>query len=214
MSIARLRQANVFHTQRHMNTKQLQELLLQSLEHERGGVKIYRVAIQCALQPELQREWARFLEQTERHVQILTDTCTKIGIDAGVRTPGCHIVRENSIALVRAMEMALAAGDPQAAEIVACEVIVLAETKDHADWELIGAAARAAEGATAEALHAAYDLVEAEEDEHLYHGKGWYRELWLASLGLEAQLPPPEEAQNASNALAAARIEQTRMGQR
>jgi hypothetical protein len=32
-----------------MNLKQLQELLLQSLEHERGGVKICRQALQCAL---------------------------------------------------------------------------------------------------------------------------------------------------------------------
>jgi hypothetical protein len=197
-----------------MDTKQLQELLLQSLEHERGGVKLYRMAIQCALQPELQREWTRFLEQTERHVQILTDTCTKIGIDAGVRTPGCHIVRENGIALIRAMEMAAAAGDPKAAEIVACEVIVLAETKDHANWELIGAVAKAAEGATAEALLAAYDRVEDEEDEHLYHTKGWCRELWLAYLGLESQLPPPEETQNANSAVAAARVEQARLEQR
>jgi hypothetical protein len=110
------------------------------------------------------------------------------------------------------MEMALAAADPAAAEIVACEAVVLAETKDHADWELIGAAAKAAEGATAEALQAAYDAVEDEEDEHLYHTKGWCRELWLQALGLEAQLPPPEETQNANSAIAAARVKQARMG--
>jgi hypothetical protein len=195
-----------------MNTRQLQELLLQSLEHERGGVKIYQMAIQCALQPALRKEWTHYLEQTERHVQILTDTCTALGLDPGVRTPGCHIVRENGIALLRAMQMALAAGDPTAAEIVACEAVVLAETKDHADWELIGAAAKAADGETAKALKAAYDQVEDEEDEHLYHTKGWCRELWLASLGLDAQLPPPEETQNANSAISAARVKQVRMG--
>ena len=194
-----------------MKTKQLQELLWQSLEHERGGVKIYRMALECAVQSELREEWTRYLEQTERHVQILTDTCARLGMDPGVRTPGCQIVRENGIALVRAMQMARAAGNPEAAEIVACEAVVLAETKDHADWELIGAAAKAATDEMAEALQSAYDQVEGEEDEHLYHTKGWCRELWLASLGLDAQLPPPEETQNAISAIAAARVKQARM---
>jgi len=197
-----------------MDSKQLQELLLQSLEHERGGVKIYRMALQCSLNAELRKEWTEYLAQTEHHVEVLTQTCAAIGIDPGVRTPGCHIVRENGLALVRSMEMALAAGNPKAAEIVACEAVVLAETKDHADWELIGAAAKAADGAVAQALQAAYDAVEDQEDEHLYHTKGWCRELWLASLGLDAQLPPPEETQNANSAMAAARVKQARMEKR
>jgi hypothetical protein len=170
------------------------------------------MALQCVLNADLLSEWTHYLEQTEHHVQILTATCVAVGIDPGVRTPGCHIVRENGIALVRSMEMALAAGDPNAAEIVACEAVVLAETKDHANWELIGAAAKAAAGEAAEALKAAYDQVEDEEDEHLYHSKGWCRELWLAALGLEAQLPPPEEIQNVKTAVAAAQADQVRMG--
>ena len=40
-----------------MNTKQVQELLLQSLEHERGGVKIYKAAVDCAQRPDLRSEW-------------------------------------------------------------------------------------------------------------------------------------------------------------
>jgi len=194
--------------------KQLTELLLQSLEHERGGVKVYRTALQCARNSDLSKEWSKYLDQTERHVQVLTDICTKLRIDPGVRTPGCHIVRENGIALVRSMEMALAAGDPAAAEIVACEAVVLAETKDHADWELIGAAAKAAEGQAAEVLQAAYDTVEDEEDEHLYHTKGWCRELWLASLGLDAELPPAEEKADVKSEMAAARVKKNRMERR
>ena len=196
-----------------MNTKQMQELLLQSLEHERGGEQVYRMALQCARNSALREEWQHYLEQTTRHVQILSDVCKQLGIDPGVRTPGCQIVHENGLALVRAMQMALAMEDPAAAEIVACEMVVLAETKDHADWELIGAVAKSAEGTAREVLQAAYEQVEDEEDEHLYHTKGWCRELWLASLGLEAQLPPPEETQDVKSGAAAARVQQTRMGQ-
>ena len=52
--------------------------------------------------------------------------------------------------------MALAASDPAAAELVACECVVLAETKDHADWELIGQCAKTLEGEEAQALQQAY----------------------------------------------------------
>ena len=55
-------------------------------------------------------------------------------------------MQHNGKALVSAMKMALAAGDPAAAELVACECVVLAETKDHADWELIGACAKELDG--------------------------------------------------------------------
>src|SRR3569833_897531 len=152
-----------------MNSTQLKELLLQSLEHERGGVKIYRTALQCARNADLRKEWTQYLAQTEHHVQVLTDTCAQLGIDPGVRTPGCHIVRENGIALVRSMEMALATGDPAAAELVACETVVLADTKKHTNKKHNSAKTKTAENTTAQAQQAAYDAGEDEEDEHLYH---------------------------------------------
>jgi hypothetical protein len=87
--------------------------------------------------------------------------------------------------------------------------VVLAETKDHLDWELIGKCAEYIGGAEAEALESAYDEIEDQEDEHLYHTKGWCRELWLKSLGLPAVLPPPEERRHVKTAIGAARAEQS-----
>jgi hypothetical protein len=52
--------------------------------------------------------------------------------------------------------------------------------------------------------------VEEEEDEHLYHTKGWCRELWLKSLGLRAGLPPPEERKHVYTAIGDTRAEQER----
>jgi hypothetical protein len=86
--------------------------------------------------------------------------------------------------------------------------VVLAETKDHADWELIGKCAEALEGEAAAAMMAAFAKIEEEEDEHLYHSKGWCRELWLKSLGLDAVLPPPEEQKNVKSAAGAARAKE------
>lgn len=186
-----------------MNDMQLRELLLQSLEHERGGVKIYQTALKCAVREDLREEWTEYLSQTQNHVAVLTQVCTQLGIDPGTQTPGCKIVRDVGMALIQAMEASLAAGKPQAAQIVACECVTLAETKDHADWELIGEAAKALDGEGGAALQAAYEQIEDQEDEHLYHTKGWCRELWLESLGLDAVLPPPEETEDATTAVEA-----------
>jgi hypothetical protein len=108
------------------------------------------------------------------------------------------------------MRMALAEGDPVAAELVACEAVLLAETKDHADWELLGECAKALEGDAASTLRAAYEQIEGEEDEHLYHTQGWRRELWLKSLGLRSVLPPPEETQEVKSASAAEEVRKRR----
>jgi rubrerythrin len=191
-----------------MNTKQVAELVLQSLEHELGGVKVYSTALSCAVNDDLKQEWQEYLEQTETHVKALEGVCEALEIDARQETPGRQIVRHVGAALVEAMEMALRAGDPVAAEIVACECIVLAETKDHADWQLLGKCATHLEGAQGEALKRAYKSIEDQEDEHLYHTKGWCRELWVQSLGLPAVLPPPEEQQKVKTAIGAARAEQ------
>jgi hypothetical protein len=191
-----------------MNTKQVAELVLQSLEHELGGVKVYSTALTCVQHPGLREEWQEYLEQTTEHVSAIESVCQALGLDPKQETPGRQVVRHVGAALVQAMELALKAGDRSAAELVACECVVLAETKDHADWQLLGKCAEQLEGAQAQALKRAYDAIEDQEDEHLYHSKGWCRELWIQSLGLPAVLPPPEEQQDVKTAIGAARAEQ------
>ena len=93
---------------------------------------------------------------------------------------------------------------------MACECVVLAETKDHTNWVLIGKCAeKLLKGDSAKVLKQAYQEVEDEEDEHLYHSKGWCRELWIESLGMKAVLPPPEETQHVTTAIGAAKAEQS-----
>jgi rubrerythrin len=193
-----------------METKQLKELLLQSLEHEMGGVKIYETALKCALNEDLKEEWNKYHEETGKHVQVLHDACLQLEFDPEEQTPGRQITRDKGLALIAAMESALAAGDKEAAQCVACESVLIAELVDHANWQLIGEAAKHLDGDGGKALQAAYDEVEDEEDEHFYHSKGWMRELSLESLGLKAVLPPPEERKHVKTAIGAARAEQGR----
>ena len=193
-----------------MAPAQLRELLLQSLEHERGGVIVYQTAIECAVNDDLREEWEKYLGQTEKHVEVLTTACEALGLDPDEMTPSRKIVQHNGKSLVVAMKMALAANDPAGAELVACECVVLAETKDHFDWELIGECAKSLDGEAKDALMQAYEAVEDEEDEHLYHTKGWCRELWLKALGLKSVLPPPEEEKKVKTAIDQAKEEQKR----
>jgi hypothetical protein len=194
-------------------TPQIRELLLQALEHERGGVLVYQTALECVAHDELREEWEKYLMQTATHVDALTQACMELGLDPDETTPGRAIVRHTGASLVVAMKMALAAEDREAAELVACDAVVLAETRDHANWHLIGECAKHLEGPAQAALQRAYEQVEDEEDEHLYHSKGWCRELWLNALGLEAQLPPPEEERDVKSAAQAAQVEAERSAQ-
>ena len=193
-----------------MDMQMVKELLLQSLEHEQGGVNIYQTALKCAQNDELKEEWQRYHQETERHVQILHDVLSQMQLDPEEETPGRKIVKDMGAAFVAAMEAALGAGDPKQAEIVACECVLLAEEKDHSNWQLIGEVAKKMTGAEAKALKEAHQEVEDQEDEHYYHSKGWLRELSLKSLGMKAVLPPPEEKKHVKTAIGQARAEQSR----
>jgi rubrerythrin len=188
-----------------MKTQQLEELLYQALETEQGGIEIYQTALRCALNPDLKDEWEEYLEQTQEHETIVRELIETLGFDAERETPGRLVVRHIGTSLVKAMEMALESAEPAAAELVATECVVLAETKDHLNWELLGQAAEKAKGELKTALAEAHDAVEDQEDEHLYHSMGWSRELWIAALGLPAVLPPPEEEKDVKTAIGAAR---------
>jgi len=193
-----------------MEKSQVNELLYQALETEMGGVKVYRTAVKCAQNSDLKEEWEKYLEQTENHVTVVRGVFDALGLDPETETPGRQVVRHKGAALVAAMEMALKAGDLAAAEIVAAECVVDAETKDHQNWELIGKVAEKLKGEEKKALKEAYDEVEDEEDEHLYHTTGWARELWFQALGMPAVLPPPEEEKDVKTAIGAARAKQSR----
>jgi len=76
-----------------MKAQQLAELVLQSLEHEMGGVQVYENAVQCAINDDLHQEWSKYLEQTRTHVEILRNVCAALDLDPDQQTPGRDIVR-------------------------------------------------------------------------------------------------------------------------
>jgi rubrerythrin len=193
-----------------MNSAQVEELLYQALETELGGVQVYEMAISCAVNEDLRKEWEKYRGETKTHVQVVEQVFEQLGLDTSVETPGRKVVRHKAESLLKAMEMAKQAGDPAGAQLVAAECVVDAETKDHANWELIGKIAEEATGVQKEALTEAYEQVGEQEDMHLYHTMGWTRELWIEALGMPAVLPPPEEEKKVVTAIGQSRAEQSR----
>jgi hypothetical protein len=194
-----------------MKDQQVRELLYQALETELGGVEVYTTALRCVENDELKEEWEEYLAQTKNHVSLVETAMKHLGLDPKEETPGRKVVRHIGQALVESMELALSEGEPGAAQLVATEAVVLAETKDHQNWLLIGEVIKKAKDEVAKVLREAHDQIESEEDEHLYHTRGWLRELWIESLGMKAVLPPPEEVKDVETAIGAARAEQARV---
>lgn len=193
-----------------MDRDQLNELLYQAYETELGGEKLYRKAIECAVNDDVRGEWEKYLEETITHQDKVEEILAAAGLDPQVDTAGRQAIRIKAEALVAAMDTARTEGGPIAGQLAAAESIVEAESKDFANWELIGKMAEHATGDLAKVMKAKYEEVSEEEAEHLFHTMGWARELWLDSLGVPAVLPPPEEEKSVKTQIGAARAEQQR----
>ena len=193
-----------------MNTQKLELLVLEALQTETGGVKVYDKALECVDNAELRAEWRKYHDQTERHREVLLEACAKLGIDPNRRAPGCDIVRATADSLVRNMDIALQSGDRPLAQIVAAEAVLQAKQKDHLNWQLIELAAKEAEGRLAKILKDAREEVEDQEGEHVFRTMRWARELWAESLGIKRVLPPPEEKMDVKPAGGATTAQQAR----
>jgi hypothetical protein len=118
-----------------MDNKRVEELVLQSLEQEIEGERIYDTALECAVNTDLRNEWAKYLDETKMHVAALMQVCEALSIDPDKETTGRAVVRHVGAALEEAMKLAQSGGDATTAELVASECVAMAETKDHQERE-------------------------------------------------------------------------------
>ncbi len=168
-----------FFTSARINERTLMDVLSEFLAVEMGGQKLYEKALGLVSDSEVRSKFREFHRQTIKHQKILTDVIHRLGGNP-LRARGAKVATEKAQALLRSMDRNGLSKDQ--AELNAMENIVLAETKDHADWELIGKIARqATEDRLREILGAAASEVEQEEDEHL----NWTRKR-LGELQMEA----------------------------
>src|SRR5258708_1265608 len=164
-----------------VSSSTLMDLLSEFLAVEQGGQQLYERALQLVFDNEVKTKFREFLKQTMTHQKVLTEIIQKLGGNPRRQSPTAKIADQKAQALLRTMgESGLSREQNQ---LNAMENIVLAETKDHADWELLGKIARqTTDNQLREVLAPASKSVEQEEDEHLNWTRKKLGDLQMAAL--------------------------------
>jgi rubrerythrin len=178
-----------FFTTAHVNMGILHDLLSEFLAVEMGGQALYERALELVSDGEVRTKFRQFLKQTVNHQKILTDVIRKLGGNPSMQSAGAKVAAAKAQGLLRTMNRAGLSKD--AAQLNAIENIVLAETKDHADWELLGKIVRqTTDSHLREVLGPAVDTVEQEEDEHLNWTRKKLGDLQMQALTKAGKVPP------------------------
>jgi|1186.fasta_scaffold02399_2 rubrerythrin len=158
-----------------VNGQFLSDLLSGFLAHEQCGVHLYRTVAGATANPVLQGKYRQFLGQTEHHVEVLTQLITELGGDPLYVSPTARLVHGMNTYLLQSVVLAAGSADELPREMAMLEAVLLAETKDHADWAFLSALCdELPEGSSREAIRRAVEEVEPDEDEHV----GWAKSTW------------------------------------
>jgi rubrerythrin len=162
----------------------LADLLSSFLAHEQCGVHLYRTVAGATANPMLQGRYRQFLGQTEEHVRILEELIGDLGGNPFYVSPSARLVHAMNTGLLQGVVLAAGSGDILHREMAMLEAVVLAETKDHADWSLLATlAADLPDGAEKDVLRRAVERVQPEEDEHVT----WAKDMWTRMAKLQVE---------------------------
>jgi rubrerythrin len=170
-----------YFTNAQVSKSALMDLLSEFLAVEQGGQQLYEKSLELVFDNEVKTKFREFLKQTMTHQKVLTEIINKLGGNPHSQSHTAKIATQKAAALLRTMGDSGLTRDQN--QLNAMENIVLAETKDHADWELLGKIARqTTDPGIREALAPAAKTVEQEEDEHLNWTRKKLGELQMAAL--------------------------------
>jgi rubrerythrin len=114
-----------------VNPEWLKNFLTEMLAVERGGVQLYEKALEELSHDDLRRKLEQFHEQTQRHVELCEELLEEAGGDEGM-SPGAEAAEHKAQGLMTAEV------PEEMADINNLENLVLAETKDNWNWEMLG----------------------------------------------------------------------------
>jgi rubrerythrin len=151
-----------------MNPAFIADLLSAYLTHERCGTHLYRSVAGRTNNPVLKTKYEEFGEETMRHVDILEQLIASTGGNPTYVSPLARAVEAADSHALMSTYLGSGGLDPMAAEMAMLDVVFMAESVDHANWEALGQLAAAMpDGPAKEAMQAAVAEVEPDEDEHL-----------------------------------------------
>jgi len=170
-----------------MNQQVLLDKLSEFLMVEQGGFQLYTVLAERTQLPELRARYEEFGMETSRHREILASMIAKLGGDPGYVSPLARVAQIRGDQLLNVMLLADSLS-PDEIEAVGLDSVLLAESKDHADWQLLSQLIQnIPEGPDKASMVAAVEEVEAQEDTHL----GWASEQ-AANLAVRMLVQDPE----------------------
>jgi len=176
-----------YFTNAQVSKSALMDLLSEFLAVEEGGQQLYEKALELVFDSEVKTKFREFLKQTMTHQKVLTEIITRLGGNPRSQSRTAKIATMKAQSLLRTMGDRGLSRDQN--QLNAMENIVLAETKDHADWELLGKIARQTTDARLrDVLAPAAKNVEQEEDEHLNWTRKKLGELQMAALSQNRKL--------------------------
>ena len=172
-----------------MERQTLMDKLSEFLMVEQGGLELYRVALSRSTNPDIRQRYLEFAQETSRHRTILIRLIEGLGGDPSYVSPTARLAQLKACSL---LETAIRADGLSQEELEAndLENVLLAETKDHADWQLLEQLAHQVDDRqVGQAIEEAVREVEPQEDQHLE----WAR-ITLAQTAMQMimQGPPPD----------------------
>ena len=177
-----------------MNNQVLLDKLSEFLMVEQCGLQLYETVAGRCHTPKLRARYEEFGRQTAKHREVLVRLITTLGGDPDYVSPTARVVQYKAAKL---LESALAVDGLSQAEVECSDLenVLLAETKDHADWHVLSQLAEQASGDLKKALQAAVSEVEEEEDEHVEWARETLSQMTLQIVA-EGKAPPSERWQS------------------
>ena len=143
------------------------DLLSDMLAHERCGAQLYRSLAGRTNNPILKHRYEHFGEETTEHVEILEQLIGHLGGDPKYVSPSARATTKAGTGLLESTFLLTGSVDLVTQELVMLDAVLLAEAKDHANWEcLAGLAETLPEGDIRTAFVDAVEQVRPQEDEH------------------------------------------------
>jgi len=150
-----------------MNPVFIADLLSGMLAHERCGVHLYRAVAARSNNPMLQQRYEEFGQETLHHVEVLEQLITTLGGNPNYVSPTARAVHGMDSNLVESTFMLNGALDVMTREMAMLDAVFLAESMDHANWQLLSQLVDSMDGDALDTFRSAVEEVKGQEDEHL-----------------------------------------------
>jgi hypothetical protein len=151
-----------------MDARFVLDVLSDMTMHERCGFHLYRSVAGRTANPMLQRAYESFGAETEEHIEVLEELVTALGGDPCYVSPSARATEKMDASILESTFLLGGSVDVMTQELVMLDAVLLAETRDHANWSgLADLVPSFPAGEARDAVQRAVDRVEPQEDEHL-----------------------------------------------